>query len=125
MNLTKFQEEVINPKDNLEAHNWRSGGYYLRKWHRYQENLNYLNERGIRDAKILFSALSELPEEERAFLADKYCVPTKKKNGVGVRPKDSDLAQQYGMDTEEYRKQRRSLERKMSVLITKYKTEYK
>ncbi|WP_028274770.1 hypothetical protein [Atopococcus tabaci] len=125
MSLPELQQLKEQSSDKLPNFRPRAGGYNLRKWYKYQQNLNYLKEHEVVLAKILFSALNDLEEEERAFLASKYCVPYKVKNGISVRPTDKELAEEQGMSLSKYKAKRHRLERKMSYFIAEYELKYK
>lgn len=82
--------------------------YYLNKWGVIEKNASRLNESYTEIAFILFSALKEMTEEERNFLADKYRVTIAKKSS---RP-DKEIANDYGMELLEYRNLRKGIEYK-------------
>ena len=82
--------------------------YYLGKWGVIEKNASRLNESYTEIAFILFSALKEMTEEERKFLADKFRVTIAKKSS---RP-DKDIAKEYGMELSEYRDLRKGIEYK-------------
>lgn len=105
--------------------NYRAGQHFLRKWYRLQENINDLNEFEIVEAKILFSSLNKLSEDERGFLAAKYNVPKRKTNGAGYLIKDIEVAQKFDMDLKEYRNKRHLLEEKLSKFVNEYKKKHK
>lgn len=83
--------------------------YYLNKWGVIEKNASRLNESYTEIAFILFSALKEMTEEERNFLADKYRVTIAKKSS---RP-DKEIANDYGMELLEYRNLRKGIEYKI------------
>lgn len=82
--------------------------YYLNKWGKIERNVSQLSEVYSRIAFILFSALKEMTEEERKFLADKYRVII-----FGRWSKsDKELAEEYGMKLSDYQKLRKGIEYK-------------
>ena len=82
--------------------------YYLNKWGKIERNVSQLSEVYSRIAFILFSALKEMTEEERRFLADKFRVTIARKSS---RP-DKEIAKEYGMELSEYRELRKGVEYK-------------
>lgn len=48
--------------------------YYLIKWGRIEQNASQLNKHLKKIAYLLFSAMNEMTDKERQFLADKYQV---------------------------------------------------
>ena len=82
--------------------------YYLGKWGKIEKNASQLSEVYSRIAFILFSALKEMTEEERKFLADKFRVTIARKSS---RP-DKEIAKKYGMELSEYRELRKGIEYK-------------
>ena len=82
--------------------------YYLNKWGVIEKNASRLNESYTEIAFILFSALKEMTEEERKFLADKFRVTIERKSS---RP-DREIAKEYGMELSEYRELRKGVEYK-------------
>ena len=95
--------------------------YYLNKWGWIERNASQLSEVYSRIAFILFSALKEMTEEERKFLADKFRVTIERKSS---RP-DKEIAKEYGMELSEYRELRKGVEYKfysfLKPLIQKHK----
>lgn len=82
--------------------------YYLSKWGTIEKNASKLNEAYSEIAFLLFSALSEMTEEERKFLADKYRVDIYKK---WAKP-DKEVAKKNDMKLSEYQKLRKGVEYK-------------
>lgn len=82
--------------------------YYLNKWGWIERNASQLDELYGEIAFILFSALKEMTEEERKFLADKFRVTIARKSS---RP-DKEIAKKYGMELSEYRELRKGVEYK-------------
>lgn len=99
----------------------RLGGFYLRKWYRLQQNINNLNSLELVEAKILYSSLAELSEQERDFLGAKYFTPLRTVNGVRTLITDKEVADSLDMSIKEYKKEKQRLERNLSILIDKYK----
>ena len=97
--------------------------YYLNKWGWIERNASQLDELYGEIAFILFSALKEMTEEERKFLADKFRVTIERKSS---RP-DKEIAKEYGMELSEYRELRKGVEYKfyyyLKPLIQKNKVE--
>lgn len=124
MNIEEARRQLMEKTDEKVHYNRRAGGYQLRRWYKYQENINHLNDLELIDAKVLFSSLNELAEDEIQHLAAKYCIPKLVKNGVTVVIKDEEVAKQLGIDTKSYTKKRRQLERQISILIAKYGQQY-
>lgn len=93
--------------------------YFLMNWTHYDKNITHLSEVEQRNMKILYSALKELDQEERRFLADKYRVEPDKRTGKRFK-KDSIVAEEYGIPEKEYRERRFALETKFNNIIMKY-----
>lgn len=95
--------------------------YYLNKWGWIERNASQLDKLYGEIAFILFSALKEMTEEERKFLADKFRVTIARKSS---RP-DKEIAKKYGMELSEYRELRKGVEYKfyyyLKPLIQKHK----
>lgn len=95
--------------------------YYLGKWGKIEKNVSQLSEAYSRIAFILFSALKEMTDNERKFLADKYRVTIYSKI---ARP-DREVAEEYEMNYSDYQKLRKGVEYKfysyLKPLIQKQK----
>lgn len=111
-------------REQFVPFNNRAGGHYLRQWYRLQKNIHTLGEVETIEAKILFSSLAELPEEERIFLAHKYYQPSIVKGTTSGRVSDVAVAELLGMSLQEYRVKRAVLEGKLNHIIHKYKEYY-
>ena len=68
--------------------------------------------------RALYNSLKQLPEEDRAFLAEKYRVPVQENHKRMIR--DDILAEKNGMAPQKYREKRYKLERKLTELIKGY-----
>lgn len=95
--------------------------YYLNKWGWIERNASQLDESYKEIAFILFSALKEMTEEERKFLADKFRVTIARKSS---RP-DKEIAEEYGMELQEYRKLRKGVEYKFYSYLKPLLQEHK
>lgn len=95
----------------------RLAGYYLRQWYKLKKNIDTLSISEMKQAKLLFTALSKLNDDEQAFLAMKYDSPSIKDGEGRTRLYDAELATQLGISLSGYRKKRRALEYKLSLLI--------
>lgn len=110
-------KNLDNTRKELPYSKRRLAGYYLRQWYKLKKNIDTLSISEMKQAKLLFTALSKLNDDEQAFLAMKYD-STYIKDGEGrTRLYDAELATQLGISLSGYRKKRRALEYKLSLLI--------
>lgn len=98
--------------------NSRKGTFYLRKWYELQIKIRRLKGLELFMAKVLFSSLKELTEEERKILAAKYY-------REGIKPKDSRVAEQLNMEEKDYTNKRNILEMKLGGIAESYEIELK
>lgn len=118
--LSKIKS-LDNTKKELPYAKRRLAGYYLRQWHRLKENLDTLTISEMKQARLLFTALSRLDEDEQAFLAMKYDSPSIKDGEGRTRVFDAELAEQLNISMKEYGKKRRAVEYKLSIVIDEIK----
>lgn len=97
--------------------------YYLNNWYRYKVNLKTLDEIEMKNAKMLFKALKELPGEDRSVLAAKYDKPTVWSGSNKVHPNDEDVAKSLDMPVKEYSEKRRQAQRKLNKIMINNKME--
>jgi len=94
--------------------------HYLSKWGIIENNASQLDEDYNEIAYLLFSALNEMTEEERAFLANKYRTPTFYQENRS----DKKMADEYDLTLKEYRALRKGVERKFYHYLNKIKQEH-
>lgn len=95
--------------------------YYLSKWDYFEMNATSLTGIQLKQAKVLYSTLGHLTEDERIFLANKYRADYKKKYKNSKNYKLDEVAsKEHGMTIEEYRKLRTGIELKFFHYIQKY-----
>ena len=70
--------------------------YLLNNWTHYEKNIDELRPQELENAKILFSGLQMLTQEEQMLLASKYRAP------IGMRMSDSYIALNKGIYLETY-----------------------
>lgn len=95
--------------------------YYLSKWGIIERNASQLDKHYSEMAFILFNTLKEMTEEERKFLSEKYRVTIPMK---AHRP-DREVAEEYGMELQEYRKLRKGVEYKFYSYLKPLLQEHK
>ena len=93
--------------------------YYLNNWYRYKVNLKELNFAQMNNARLLFKALKELSKEDRDFLAMKYDRPTIPTSRSRAHPSDKIVAAELNMEASEYTKQRRTVQKKLKLIMQK------
>jgi len=97
--------------------------YYLGRWGFIERNASRLSEHYQEVAYILFSALNEMTEEEREFLANKYRVTIFMQQSKN----DKELFEEYDVTLYRYRLIRKGVEYKfyhhLKPLIKEHKGE--
>lgn len=95
--------------------------YYLSKWAHIEGNASSLTDRELTWAKVLYSTLGHLTEEERVFLANKYRTTYKKRQIESPNYKlDETAAEEHGMTLTKYRELRTGIELKFFHYLQNY-----
>lgn len=95
--------------------------YYLSKWDYFEKNISSLSDHELELAKILYSTLEHLTEEERIFLANKYRSKyTKEYNGSLNYKLDRVAAKEHDLSLNQYGKLRRAVESKFFHYLQNY-----
>lgn len=123
MAMTEFEKEVKHAilSGEMELNPIRSK-YYLNNWHDYVTNIDLLSDTALINARLLFRALNELPEEDRYWLELKYARPRHRVNGTMTRLRDELIAEEIGITAKEYRKKRIEMESRFSLLLNYFHT---
>jgi hypothetical protein len=93
--------------------------YLLNNWVQYEKNIDELRPHELENAKIFFSGLQMLTQEEQIFLASKYRTP------IGLRMTDNYIALNKGMYLETYKQRKAECETALQNAIMKYCEENK
>ena len=93
--------------------------YLLNNWTHYEKNIDELRPHELENAKILFSGLQMLTQEEQILLASKYRTP------IGMRMSDSYIALNKGIYLETYKQRKAECETTLQNAIMKYCEENK
>ena len=93
--------------------------YLLNSWTHYEKNIDELRPQELENAKILFSGLQMLTQEEQILLASKYRTP------IGLRMSDKYIALNKGVYLETYTQRKAECEAALQNAITKYCEENK
>ena len=93
--------------------------YLLNNWTHYEKNIDELRPQELENAKILFSGLQMLTQEEQILLASKYRTP------IGMRMSDSYIALNKGIYLETYKQRKAECETTLQNAIMKYCEENK
>ena len=88
--------------------------YILNNWTHYEKNIDELRPQELENAKILFSGLQMLTQEEQILLASKYRTP------IGLRMTDNYIALNKGMYLETYKQRKAECETALQNAIMKY-----
>lgn len=95
--------------------------YYLSKWDYFEMNATSLTAIQLKQAKILYSTLGHLTEDERIFLGNKYRANYQKKHSSAPNYKLDEVAsKEHSMTIEEYRKLRKGIELKFFYYMQNY-----
>ena len=93
--------------------------YLLPRWAHYVEDRDDLREDERISAALLFRALSKMPGDDVAFLAEKYQTHVKSQGAVTEIPlTDKVLAAKHGLSQYDYRMKRVKIEKKLQRLIS-------
>lgn len=99
--------------------------YYLSHWLELQKNISELSGFRLNQAKILFSSLKLLTDEEKQYLAYKYYTPrVKAENGGRIPKPDEQIAGELGVSKQEYADKRREIEYKLIPIIIENKKKF-
>ena len=93
--------------------------YLLNNWVHYEKNIDELRPHELENAKIFFSGLQMLTQEEQIFFASKYRTP------IGLRMSDNYIALNKGMYLETYKQRKAECETTLQNAIMKYCEENK
>ena len=93
--------------------------YLLNSWTHYEKNIDELRPQELENAKIFFSGLQMLTQEEQILLASKYRTP------IGMRMSDSYIALNKGIYLETYKQRKAECETTLQNAIMKYCEENK
>ena len=93
--------------------------YLLNNWTHYEKNIDELRPQELENAKILFSGLQMLTQEEQILLASKYRTP------IGMRMSDSYIALYKGIYLVTYKQRKAECETTLQNAIMKYCEENK
>ena len=93
--------------------------FLLNNWVHYEKNIDELRPHELENAKILFSGLQMLTQEEQILLASKYRTP------IGMRMSDSYIALNKGIYLETYKQRKAECETTLQNAIMKYCEENK
>ena len=88
--------------------------YLLNNWVHYEKNIDELRPHELENAKIFFSGLQMLTQEEQIFFASKYRTP------IGLRMSDNYIALNKGMYLETYKQRKAECETTLQNAIMKY-----
>ena len=88
--------------------------YLLNNWTHYEKNIDDLRPQELENAKILFSGLQMLTQEEQIFLASKY------RPARGKRISDKYMAFSKRMPLEAYKQRKVECETALQNAIMKY-----
>ena len=88
--------------------------YLLNNWTHYEKNIDELRPQELENAKILFSGLQMLTQEEQIFLASKY------RPARGKRISDKYMAFSKRMPLEAYKQRKVECETALQNAIMKY-----
>ena len=93
--------------------------YLLNNWVHYEKNIDEFRPHELENAKIFFSGLQMLTQEEQIFFASKYRTP------IGMRMSDSYIALNKGIYLETYKQRKAECETTLQNAIMKYCEENK
>jgi len=93
--------------------------YLLNNWTHYEKNIDELRPQELENAKILFSGLKMLTQDDQILLASKYRTP------AGMRLSDNYIALNKGMYFETYKQRKAECETSLQHAIMKYCEENK
>ena len=93
--------------------------YLLNSWTHYEKNIDELRPQELENAKIFFSGLQMLTQEEQILLASKYRTP------IGLRMSDNYIALNKGVYLETYKQRKAECETALQNAIMKYCEENK
>lgn len=94
--------------------------FYLIKWAKLHQNIERLTRLQEVQLKILYSALSEISEEDREFLKEKYLVTVINKRGYLASRTDPDMAKEMKLSLKAYRSRKAIAERNLAPHIQSY-----
>ena len=116
---SKVSADASPPRSPEKARRAKS---YLKFWGGYQEHAQELNEYDQQRAAILFHTLSEMTKNELKFLSLKYVTGNVEQGNFfkQVPLSDSILVAKLGITTNECRKKRLVIEKRMEEKLSKF-----